>query len=552
MLAKRRYTRASSSNRLGASYLKVVFTLAGSTFLDAHPERAATRPAGRFPATGGSRDAGAWAILGLACMLGLAGCASRAPTKTDLVIDWNTVTVINHTTPTLQVVGNPRLLPGQALGNAAFNALHELEPDNTRFQLWFPYPRLAVAELQPPTSQSTSWDFSLIDPVVNQLMTATEGHSTVMDFSTIPQWMFVTDNPVSYPTDPSQEMWSYEQGTVLRDPTCTELADYYGRLASWYVSGGFTDENGQWHESGHHYKFPVWEVLNEPEFEHSTSAQDYTKRYDAIVQAVQNVSPDTQFMAMALGAPASDLDFIRYFLDPSNHLPDIPIDFISYHFYAVPGLQETLDDWQYSLFQQADQFLNTVASVETIRKQLAPKTRTDIDELGTILPTDAPPAVGVTPPSAYWNLSGAVYAYLYINLARLQIDFVGESQLVGFPTQYPTVSMMDWVTNQPDARFWVLKLLRDSFHPGDRMVATTVAAPFAFDMEAQAFTTPAGHKLLLINKHNRVIDIALPSAGNASALTVDAQSGEGPARTLSPHDGKIAVQPFSVTVVTWN
>ena len=501
---------------------------------------------------GRSRGVAVWATtLGVACSLGLSGCGGHASAESDLVIDWNTVTVINRTTPTLQVVVNPRLRPGQDLGNAAFKSLYELQPDYTRYQFWFPYPRLAVAELQPPTSQSTSWNFSLIDPIVNQFMTATEGHPTVMDFSTIPQWMFVTDEPVTYPTDPNQEMWNYEQGTELRDPTCTELADYYSRLASWYVNGGFIDENGHWHESGHHYKFPVWEVLNEPEFEHSTTAEDYTKRYDAIVQAVHNVSPDTQFMAMALGAPANDLNFIRYFLDPSNHLPDIPIDFISYHFYAVPGIQETLDDWQYSLFQQADQFLNTVASVETIRKQLAPKTRTDIDELGTILPTDAPPAVGVTPPSAYWNLSGAVYAYLYVKLASQQIDVVGESQLVGFPTQYPTVSMMDWITNQPNARFWVLKLLKDSFHPGDRMVATAVAIPFASDIEAQAFITPAGHKLLLINKRNRVIDIALPSAENASALAVDALSGEGRARSLSPQDGKITVQPFAVIVVSW-
>jgi len=434
-------------------------------------------------------DVVGWVVVSVACELGLAGC-SDPPAENEVVIHWDTVTTIDNTTPTLQVVVNPRLRPGQPLGTAAYKALLSLGSDDTRYQLWFPYPKLAVAELDPPTRHSTSWDFSLLDPMIDEFMTATAGHRAVMDFSTIPQWMFVTHEPVAYPADPNQETWNYEQGTELRDPTCSELADYYRRLASWYVNGGFADENGVWHESGHHYQFPFWEVLNEPDFEHSTTAEDYTKRYDAIVDAVRSVSPDTKFIGLALGAPASDLGFIRYFLDPSNHLPDIPIDYISYHFYAVPGPQETIDDWQYTLFKQADQFLNTVQSIESIRKQLAPRTRTDIDELGTVLPTDAPPAVGVAPPAAYWNLSGAVFAYIYVKLASLQIDVVGQSQLVGFPTQYQTVSMMDWVTNQPNARFWVLKLLKDSFHAGDKMVESGLphfrGTQAAADQQAQS------------------------------------------------------------------
>lgn len=484
-------------------------------------------------------------------MLSCTGCARSSPSEHELTIRWDTVTAVDKTTPTLQVVVNPRMRPRQELGAAAYQALLALAPEDTRYQLWFPYPKLAVAELQPPTRQSTSWDFSLIDPMISEFMTATAGHATAMDFSTIPQWMFVTDSPVAYPSDPNQEMWNYEQGTELRDPTCTELADYYRRFASWYVNGGFYDENGAWHESGHHDQFPVWEVLNEPDFEHQTTAEDYTKRYDAIVDAVRSVSPDTKFIGLALGAPANDLDFIRYFLNPVNHVPDIPIDYISYHFYAVPGPQETIDDWQFSLFQQADQFLNTVQSIEVIRKQLAPNTQTDIDEFGTVLPTDAPPAVGVTPPSAYWNLSGAVFAYVYVKLANLQIDVLGESQLVGFPTQYPTVSMMDWVTNQPNARFWVLKLLKDSFHPGDKMVETDLSLPIASDVEAQAFLTSAGHRLLLVNKRNRAIEVSLPDSSHPRALIVDSQSGEGPARTVIPDDGILTLQPFAVAVVSW-
>jgi hypothetical protein len=489
-----------------------------------------------------------------ALALFLAGCGSVPTTSTskDLTIHWNIPTVINQTTPTLQIVVNPHLLSGDPLGIAALNAVHILAPDYVRFQTWIPYPKLAVAELQPPTPQSTSWDFSLVDPMVDNFVTATAGHPTVMDFSTIPQWMFVTDGNVPYPADPSQPTWNYEQGTELRDPTLTELADYYRRLAGWYVNGGFTDENGRWHDSVHHYQFSVWEILNEPDLEHGTTPEDYTRRYDAIVDAVHSVSPDTKFMGLSLGLPGNQLDFIRYFLNPSNHLPGIPIDYISYHFYTVPEVSETVDSWQYTLFQQADEYLTTVRSVEAIRRQLSPDTLTDIDEFGSILPTDAPPGIGPSPPPIWWNTSAAVYAYMYLQLARMQIPILGEAQLIGFPSQYPTLTLIDWKTNKPNARFWTLKLLKDSFHRGDRMVQTDLASSIAGYVESQAYVTPTGRKLLMINKRNRAIDVALPNAEGATILTVDSQSAESPARRITQTGGTFTLQPFAVTVVSWN
>ncbi|WP_204101333.1 GH39 family glycosyl hydrolase [Occallatibacter savannae] len=491
------------------------------------------------------------AFLLLPLLLVSCGAPPSTSSSKDLTIHWNIPAVINCTTPTLQVVVNPHLRPGDPLGIAAFNAIHTLAPDYVRFQAWIPYPKLAVAELQPPTPQSTSWDFSLIDPILANFLSATAGHPTVMDFSTIPQWMFVTDAPISYPADPNQPTWDYEQGTQLRDPTLTELSDYYRRLASWYVSGGFTDENGLWHDSGHHYKFPIWEVLNEPDLEHSTTAEEYTRRYDAIVDAVRSVSPDTKFMGLSLGLPADESDFIRYFLDPSNHLPGIPIDYISYHFYTVPALDETPDTWQYTLFQQADDYLATVRSVEAIRRRLSPRTLTDIDEFGAILPTDAPPGIGPAPPPIWWNTSAAVHAYMYLQLARMQIPILGEAQLIGFPSQYPTLTMIDWATNQPNARFWALSLLKNSFHPGDRMVQTAAASSLASNIEAQAYLAPGGRRLLLINKRNRPVDVAIPNAASATALAVDAQSAESPARAVTLNNGSLTLQPFAVAVVIW-
>jgi hypothetical protein len=483
-----------------------------------------------------------------ACLLLFLLTCAAAAQEPKLTVDWDKVVLVSRTTPTLQVVVNPPLRQGNPLSAAAYKALKELGADYVRYVPWLPYPRLAVAELAPPTAGKTSWDFSLIDPMTKDFFRATEGHPRIVNFSTTPTWLYKTDAPVKYPADPNEVDWNYTQGTELRDPTGNELGDYYARLVSWYVNGGFKDENGMRHESGYHYKLPIWEVLNEVEFEHAMTPEQYTARYDAIVSAIHAVSPDMQFMGMALAFPGNAPDFFEYFLNPAHHRPGIPVDYISYHFYASPAAGQDIESWQYTFFDQADGFLNTVRYVETIRKRLAPATKTDLDELGAILPTDNKANDNVPPPATYWNLAGALYAYLYINLARLGIDVVGESQLVGYPTQFPSVSMMDWVTNKPNARFWVLKLIKDSFHPGDKLVETSIASP---DVEAQGFVTAAGRKLLIVNKRDHAIKVALPDAGKATALTVDEQSAEEPARAAAIANGTVELAPFGVAVVSW-
>ena len=466
----------------------------------------------------------------------------------NITIHWDKVIVVSKSTPTLQVVVNPRLRHGDPLSAAAYKAVNELGADYVRFVPWLPYPRLAVAELEPPTPQETSWNFNLIDPMMKDFLDATAGHSTILNFSTLPAWLFKTGQPVPYAPDPDQVNWNYTQGTELRDSSGKEVGDYYARLVSWYINGGFTDENGVRHRSGYHYKLPYWEVLNEVDFEHNTTPEQYTERYDAIVGAIHQVSPETKFVGLALAMPGVAPRFFEYFLDHKNHRPNAPLDMISYHFYASPSAGQTLDSWQYTFFDQEAGFLNTVRFVEAIRKRLSPETRTDIDELGAILPTDNKPGDNIPPPPLYWNLAGALYADLFIELSRLEIDVIGESQLIGYPTQFPSVSMMDWTTNRPNARFWVLKLIKDTFHPGDQLVKTSIGSP---DVVAQGFVTPAGHKLLVVNKRNHAIEILLPDAEKATALTVDSEAAEGPARSVNLTGERIKLEPFAVTVVSW-
>lgn len=489
----------------------------------------------------------------LGCTLGQIALLAQQSATPEMKIDWSKTVIESKATPTLQVVVNPQVLRGSKLHDGTFAALKMLGADYVRYVPWLPYPKQAVAELEPPTKEKTSWDFKYIDPTLEDFMKATEGHSVIMNFSTMPAWLWKTDKPVTYPDDPNQVYWEYTQGTELRDPSMKEAADYYARLLSWYEKGGLTDENGKWHESGHHYKFAYWELLNEIDFEHHWTPEAYTKFYDAVATAMRKVDPDIKFMAIASASPKTHGEMYEYFLNPANHAAGVPLDFISYHFYASPPESEPFSAMQYTFFDQADGFLATARYIEQIKHRLSPNTKTDLDELGVILPEDGKsnriPGYKAKPePEDYWNLAGAMYAYLYIESAKMGIDVVGESQLVGYPTQYPSVSMMNYNTAKPNPRFWVLKLLKDNFGPGDRLVETSERNR---DVAVQAFATAKGKKLLVINKRGTAQEITLPGGTTATSTSYVAPStGDGQPGTKQMQGNKVQMEPYEVAVIS--
>ena len=459
-------------------------------------------------------------------------------------VNWSHITRMTRTTPSLQVVGNPMLRPQSPIHQGSFLALKDLACDYVRYVPWFPYPRLAIAELYPPNADKTYWDFSLPDTMMNDFMAATAGHSVVINFSTIPAWMFKTKSPVSIPDDPDKVFWDYNQGTELRDTSLKELVDYFSRIFSWYTQGGFTDELGQKHASNHFYNIPYWEILNEPDLEHNISVRLYTRIYDAVVTGLRSISPSTKFVGISL-AYSNDPEWFNYFLDSKNHKPGIPLDAISYHFYASPASTQTLDQYQYSFFDQAEGFLNKVRYIESIRRRLSPVTQTTINEIGSIINAE-PEKI----PPDYWNLSGALYAYIFLELSRMGIDVAGESQLVGFPTQFPDVSMMNWTNGKPNARYWVLRLIHDHFGPGDNFVQTSIQGGSG-ELIAQAFYCKTGRAILLINRRNHPVSVELPPAAKGKTIEwVDGSSGEEQPKKATLDGSSIHLSPFAVAVVS--
>jgi hypothetical protein len=489
----------------------------------------------------------------LSCFLVAAAAASLSAQEKPIAIhvDWSSTEPL-RTVPTLQVVINPLLRRGSPIHDAAFADLKSLGADYVRFAFWHPYPRLAVAELDPPTQTKTSWEFNLIDPLVKDFFSATDGHTTIFSMSTIPAWMYKTDKPVPYPDDADKLTWGYIKGKELRDASCEELAGYYKRVAEWYTQGGFTDELGQRHESGYHYTIPYWEVFNEIDVEHQPTPEQYTTCYDAIVGQLHKLDPQMKFVGLAMAFPERDPAMLEYFLDHAHHMPGIPIDMISYHFYAVPTREQTAEDWQYTFFDQADRLIASIRFIEQMRKRLSPQTRTTMDEVGSILPTDWHPDDPYNPgppiPPAYRHVSGAMFAYFYIEAAKLDIDVLGESQLVGFPSQFPSVTMVDWKTGRPNARFEVLRLLHDAAVPGSQRASTKFLGT---DIDAQALKGPAGRVLLLVNKRNRAIAVDLPvEFAHGSAVTVDESTDDATPVAKEWSGTTMTLAPFAVTAIT--
>jgi len=143
-----------------------------------------------------------------------------------------------------------------------------------------------------------------------------------------------------------------------------------------------------------------------------------------------------------------------------------------------------------------------------------------------------------------------MYAYIYLELSKIGIDAAGESQLVGYPTQFPSVSMMNWENGKPNSRYWVLKLLKENFGPGDKLVNTNVHAS---GVVAQGFVTKNGKKLLLINKVDKEVQLDLPEeTKDASISYVDMTTGDNPPAKEQLSGNKIKLNPFSVAVIKFN
>ena len=452
-----------------------------------------------------------------------------------------------HTTSRLH--GSLQMGPGFGFGDwklaqekpwyaEGLSALRELGVDLVRYQGWRNRPDLVVAEPDPPKGGRTSWDFSRVDPPFSDFLQANGGRPFIMNFSTPPEWLAQDGDPQA-------------------------VADYFGRFVSWYAQGGFVDEAGVRHASGHRARFPYWEVLNEPDLEGENDPAGYVALYDAIVERIHRISPETRFVGLALASTLSDPAFSTHFLNPRNHRAGVPLDYVSYHFYAQYRPDQSAAEQAAAVFDQADQFVATLRYIAAIRDELSPSTGILVTEIGAMNQGARQRRAGALADEI--QLSAAMYAYLYARMAALGVESAHVSGLVAVqPDQmWQELAMIEWASGRPNARYWVLKLLIHHMGPGARLALTRNFAPPPYpppgpvlEMMArrepvfgQAFMGADGNrKVLLVNRGAEPAEVVVPGLAGGRLEIVEAARPTDPAQTGPTASEGLTLNPFAVAI----
>lgn len=480
---------------------------------------------------------------------------------------WDQTVMTSRTVLSIDVCVYPHIRRGHPLYAKLWKAFGDFAGDYQRILFWYAYPRLTVAELHPPRGGRTSWDFTLLDPVVEDFMRSAAGRPVVMDMGTVPNWIY-TPTPQPIPVNPNELVWHYyaekpvsaltradpswrhrQFATRLSNEQVELIAQYQARLVGWYTKGGFRDEYGVWHNSGHTYKIDYWEVLSEPDLEWGLSPQDYVRVYDATVQAVRNVNPALKFVGLSLASPRRPQYFL-YFLDPAHHQRGIPLDMISLHTYSYADFDENdPQKYEHAVFRQVDGYAGLLAYVKAIRDRFSPNTRISVNEVGDFLPGSFDPALPAPIAKPYWNLMAAVSAYHFALMVDTGIDIVNEAELIDYPGQSPSTTLVDWDTGRPNVRYWAMKLLRDSFRPGDKVVAATSNDEGGPVASKEFIVRDGKRRVLLVNKRDQPMTVEIEGAAQGTIRVVD-QATRGMPEAMRLQSGTVTLAGFAVAVVT--
>ena len=343
------------------------------------------------------------------------------------------------------------------------------------------------------------------------------------------------------------------------------ISKYYQRLIQYYAKGGFYDEFGEFVENPNPKRLNInmWEVFNEPESEHSHTAEEYTLEYDYVAAALVDEIPDIEIVGLALCRHGDSAEeWLNTFLNASNHKVinghKPKIDWISYHQYAHCNSVNP-SDFNECFFSgksgSADAFILEVQKHNEIKKRLAPHVKTTIDEIGTM-------ASG-TLPNVYWNAAAAYNTYLYLKLIKENIEVIGWSQLTAYPAikalglepRDPSVAMLNYTSGKGNARYWALKLMIENTNIGDKLVATA-GLNEAFYAQGFLSSDKANKVVVLLNKDTAKQTIQLDFVGMADrgycqTYTIDEKTGDNEPREANVPKGKIKVElsSFAVAVV---
>jgi hypothetical protein len=108
--------------------------------------------------------------------------------------------------------------------------------------------------------------------------------------------------------------------------------------------------------------------------------------------------------------------------------------------------------------------------------------------------------------------------------------------------------MVDWTDGKPNARYWTLKLLKDNFGPGDKLVETRSENRYVYALGA--VKGDGKRRVLLVNKRNRPFEITIPGASGGQMERVDQTTALQPPASSKLGRDTVALGGFAVAVVT--
>jgi hypothetical protein len=112
--------------------------------------------------------------------------------------------------------------------------------------------------------------------------------------------------------------------------------------------------------------------------------------------------------------------------------------------------------------------------------------------------------------------------------------------------------MVEWEKGTPNPRYRVLKLLKDSIGPGDKVVNMQASASgLPSVLYAQGFVKPDGRRrVLLVNKRDRAASLVVAGASGGQVDYVDQTTGFGPPGSARLPSDEVALSGLAVAVVT--
>jgi len=161
-----------------------------------------------------------------------------------------------------------------------------------------------------------------------------------------------------------------------------------------------------------------------------------------------------------------------------------------------------------------------------------------------------------------WNAAAASFAYGFARLAERGWKYVGNDQLIGgtYPDNEAGVAALDWKTGEPNAKYWVVRMLATQLGAGRKTLHSSVVSSTGTNDTDALHVLPMdvaerGRYVLMVSKVETPLTVILGGAASSLATVL---AGTGPEPGFAPPeavrlgaDGALTLGAYGVALVQW-